>query len=93
MLPLLGRAIGLLKYLPESLRASGYDQITAALPVLTAGLKMCSIQFAAINITEANAQKSYFKAGPWEEIGIACVFSSYNLNMMETVPTAGKRNM
>lgn len=87
------RAVGLLKSLPGSPRAEGYDRIRAALPVLTAGLEICSIQFAAIKITEANAQKSHFKAGPWEEIGIACVFSSYNFKMMETVPAVGKRNM
>lgn len=93
MLPLVVRAAGLLMDVPGSLRALGYDRIRAALPVLTAGLGMCAIEFAAIKVTEANAQKSYFKAGPWGEIGIACTFSSYNYKMMKTVPTLRKRNM
>lgn len=60
--------------------------------MLTAGLEMSSIQFAAIKVTEANVQKSYFKADPWREIDIACVFSSYEFKMMrrKTVPTVGK---
>lgn len=43
---------------------------------------MCSIQFAAIKVTEANAQKLYFKADPWRGRGIACVFSCYNFKRM-----------
>lgn len=41
-------------YVPGSPKASGSDQISAALPVLTARLDMCSIQFAAIKMTAAN---------------------------------------
>ena len=56
---------------------------------------MCSIQFAAIKVTATNAQKSYFQADPWREIGIACASSPCNFKMMgkKTVPTVGKRSM
>lgn len=71
------------------------QSFSAALPALTAGLEMSSIQFAAIKVTEANEQKSYFKADQWKEIGTACVFSSYNFKMMrgKTVPTGEKKCM
>lgn len=79
----------------EGLRVWSEQGSLTALPVLTAKLETFLIQFAAIKVTEANEQKSYLKADPGREIGIACAFSSYNFKMMKRkiVPTVGKRSM